>query len=162
MLFFFSTRFASAEDAYPLITYQCDTTTDAILMGNTLLTAEQHKHYPYSDADGSYSPWHMVDIDRSKKYVHISATRKIVKTCILSSGEYTVTIEPQIFSRDLTGRCGEAISAAVTIAHDGIDVQERLPFEDYCLGNAPVITKLKFSAKTGRTKLKRVPKFEFH
>ncbi len=163
-LFLISTHSAGAAGKYPLITYKCDTAADIIQLDNTLLPVSEGKDYPYTDTatEGSYSPWHLVDIDRTTAYTHITAARKIIKTCTLSSGAYTVTIEPQIFSHDPGGRCGETISAAVTIEHDGIDLQERIPFEDYCLGNSPVISRLVLMGKSGRIKIKRIPKFKYN
>ena len=56
---------ALAETFYPLITYKCDTGADIITITNTLLRTEEGKNYSYSDAEGTYSPWDLVDIENS-------------------------------------------------------------------------------------------------
>ena len=153
---------ALAETFYPLITYKCDTGADIITITNTLLRTEEGKNYSYSDAEGTYSPWDLVDIENSGATSRITHTRKIAKSCELSSGKYLTILEPQIFSRDLSGRCGASISAAVTVEYDDIDIQERLPFEDYCHGNAPIITRVTVFGKTSEVKIKRIAKYNFY
>jgi len=153
---------AFAETFYPLITYKCDTDADIITITNSLLQTDEGKNFIYSDTDGTYSPWDLVDIERMGNSNIITNTRKIARACQLSSGEYLTTLEPQIFSRDLSGRCGASISGAVTVEFDGIDIQERLPFEDYCHGNAPIITRVTVFGKTSEVKIKRVPKYDFY
>jgi hypothetical protein len=153
---------AFAETYYPLITYKCDIDADIITITNTLLHTDEGKKFTYSDTDGTYSPWDMVDIEHKNNSSRITRTRKLAKTCKLSSGEYQTTLEPQVFSRDLSGRCGASISGAVTVEFDGIDIQERLPFEDYCHGNAPIITRVTVFGKTSEVKIKRIAKYNFY
>lgn len=153
---------AAAETMYPLITYKCNPGSDIITITNQLLTNDEGKTYHYSDDDGTYSPWSLVEIDRSLPSAKIVNTTKITKLCELSSGTYTVVIEPHLFGNDLSGRCGEALSAAVTITYDGIDILERTPFEDFCKGNAPVIIRVTTFGKTGDVKIKRIPKYKFY
>jgi hypothetical protein len=153
---------SQAETFYPLITYQCNTAANFIKITDVLLHGDNGKNFNYSDADGTYSPWQMVDIenvDGGRKYTH---PRKITKICTLSSGEYTVTIDPQVFSSSLGDHCGDTISAAVTIKHVDDEILERTPFEGFCIGNAPIITQINVSGKTGRVKLKRIPKYMFY
>ena len=85
-----------------------------------------------------------------------------MKTCTLSSGDYTVTIEPQVFSRNLSGTCGASISSAFTVTFDGFDIRERTPFEDYCRGNSPIITRVTVFGKTGEVKIKRIARYKFY
>lgn len=154
---------ASASDAiYPLVTYKCDTEADIITLTNSMLKSEEGAAYKYSDEDGTYSPWNLVEIDRHTERTRIVRTKKIVKHCKLSSGEYTITIEPQVFSRNLSGACGASISSAITVTFDGFDIQERTPFEDYCRGNSPIITRVTVFGKTGEVKFKRLPRYKFY
>jgi len=147
---------------YPLVTYKCDQKADIITLTNSLLKSDEGAAYKYSDENGTYSPWDLVEIDRSTERTRVVRTKKITKTCTLSSGEYTVTIEPQLFSRTLSGTCGASISSAFTVTFDDIDIKERTPFEDFCRGNAPVITRVTVFGKTGDIKMKRVPRFKFY
>jgi len=153
---------AAAETTYPLITYTCNPASDIAIVTNKLLTPEEDKTFNYSDADGTYSPWDMVEIDRSTPQPKIVKTSKLTKICNLSSGAYTITIEPHLFGRDLTGKCGSAISAAVTVTYDGLDILERTPLEDFCKGNAPVIIRVTTFGKIGEVKVKRIPKYKFY
>jgi hypothetical protein len=154
---------ATAADAiYPLVTYKCNPEADIFTLTNSLLKSDEGATYQYSDEDGTYSPWNLVEIDRKSERTSIVRTSKITRSCKLSSGEYTVTLEPQVFSRDLDGTCGASISSAFTITFDGIDIQERTPFEDFCLGNSPIITRVTVFGKTRDVKIKRVPRFTFY
>jgi len=155
-------RTANAETYYPLISYQCDTTADIIKITNSLLPAEKARDFNYSSAEGTYSPWKMVDIETINGTSVITHTREITNNCKLSSGEYMVKLEPQVFSKELTGNCGDSISAAVSVELNGVEIQERLPFEDFCLGNAPVITQVTVLGKTSQVKIKRIPKYRFY
>ena len=153
---------SAAEAIYPLVTYKCDPEADIITLSNSLLKSDEGASYQYSDADGTYSPWDLVEIDRKTERTKIVRTKKIIKKCKLSTGEYTVTIEPHVFSRNLDGACGASISSAFTITYDNFDIRERTPFEDYCRGNSPIITRVTVFGKTSDVKIKRIPRFKFY
>jgi hypothetical protein len=158
----FAASVTAAEAIYPLVTYKCNPEADILTITNSLLKSDEGASYQYSDEDGTFSPWNLVEIDRRSERTRIVRTSKIIRTCKLSSGEYTVTLEPQVFSRDMDGTCGASISSALTISLDGIDIQERTPFEDFCLGNSPIITRVIVFGKTREVKIKRVPRFTFY
>ena len=166
ILFCTTTAYATATSAneadYPLVTYKCDPDADIITLTNSLLKGDEGASYNYSDENGTYSPWDLVEIDRRTARTRIVRTKKIVKTCTLSSGEYIITLEPQVFSRNLSGTCGASISSAFTVSHDGIDIKERTPFESYCRGNSPIITRVTVFGKTGEVKIKRIAKYKFY
>jgi hypothetical protein len=158
-----STSMAFADDRiYPLISYDCDTQADILTITNSLLQPKEDASFKYSDENGTYSPWDMVEIDRKPDHTLIIRSSKIERECRLSSGEYSVTIEPQIFSHDLSGSCGENISGAVTINHNGAELLQRTPFEDFCLGNSPIIVRISVFGKTGEYRIKRIPKYKFY
>jgi len=152
----------ASDTIYPLVTYKCDVNADIITITNSLLKSDEGASFNYSDEDGTYSPWNMVDIDRKTANTRIIRTNKVIKTCTLSSGEYTITLEPQVFSRSLSGTCGASISSAFTITYDEFDIKERTPFEDFCRGNAPIITLLTVFGKTSEVKIKRIPRYKFY
>jgi hypothetical protein len=152
----------AAEKMYPLISYKCDADADIIEITNSLLKNGQGANFKYSDEDGTYSPWDMVEIAQKSDATRIIRTNKITRVCNLSSGDYTIEIEPQVFNKDLNGRCGASISGAVTILHDGIELLERTAFEDYCHGNAPIITRITVFGKTIEYKIKRIAKYKFY
>jgi hypothetical protein len=157
-----ATTVTAADAIYPLVTYKCSPEADILTLTNSLLSNEEGATYQYSDEDGTFSPWNLVEIDRNSERTHIVRTKKITRSCKLSSGEYMLTIEPQVFSRDMNGTCGATISSAFSISFNGIDIQERTPFEDFCRGNAPIITRVTVFGKTGEVKIKRVPRFTFY
>ena len=146
----------------PLITYRCDTESDIIIITNSLLSPEEAKSYDFSDANGTYNPWNLVTVDYYTKKISRNKDSEIVKKCTLSSGEYTTTIEPKIFSSDLNATCGSSISGTVTIEYDGFELMEKSAFENFCLGNAPIITRISVFGKTTEVKVKRIPKYKFY
>jgi len=153
---------SASEAIYPLVTYKCNPEADIITLTNSLLKSDEGASYKYSDEDGTYSPWNLVEIDRRSERTRIVKTKKITKICTLSSGEYTITIEPQVFSRNLKGTCGASISSAFTVTFDKFDIQERTPFEDFCRGNSPIITRVTVFGKTSEVKIKRIPRYKFY
>ena len=144
----------------PQITYDCDSEADVITITNSLLKHDTDT--AAETADDRFSPWDLVEIDRKPDHTTIIRSSKIERRCTLSSGEYKVTIEPQIFNHDLGGQCGDNISGAVTVYHDGVELLERTPFEDYCFGNAPIIIRITVFGKTGEYKITRIPKYKFY
>ncbi len=147
---------------YPLLQYHCDPKADTVVVTNSLLKGDDAKDFRYSDEDGTFSPWDMIEVDRTSAQARIVKKNKIVKTCELSSGTYTITLEPKPFGKTLNGRCGATISASITVSFGGIDVLEKTAFENYCHGNAPVITRVTTFGKTGEVKIKRIPKYKFY
>lgn len=152
----------ATETIYPLVTYKCNPEADIITLTNSLLNNDEGAAFNYSDEDGTYSPWNLVEIDRKAEHTLIVKTKKITRTCTLSSGEYTIILEPQIFSRNLKGTCGATISSAFTVTFDGFDIKERTPFEDYCRGNSPIITRVTVFGKTSEVKTKKIPRYKFY
>jgi len=159
---FYGNSASASEAVYPLVTYKCNADADIITLTNSLLSSKEGASYEYSDEKGTFSPWNLVEIDRRPERTRIVKTKKIVKTCKLSSGEYTITIEPQVFSRNLKGTCGASISSAFTVTFDDYDIKERTPFEDYCRGNSPIITRVTVFGKTGEVKIKRIARYKFY
>ncbi len=154
---------ASAADAvYPLISYKCDTDADILTVTNSLLKGDAGTNFKYSAEEGTYSPWDMVEIARRTDSTRIIKSSKITNSCKLSHGVYTTVLEPQIFSEDLDGQCGDSISGAVTIVFNESDLLERTAFEDHCQGDAPIIVRITVFGKTGEYKIKRIAKYEFY
>lgn len=150
------------ETLYPLIEYSCDQQADIAVVTNSLLKGEQGRNYQYSEELGRYNPWDLVEIDNSGGKARIESERRIEKQCELSSGVYTITLEPRTFGKQLDGRCGASISSSITISFDGIDILEKTAFEDYCHGNSPIIVRVTTFGKTSEVKIKRIPKYKFY
>ncbi|MBL4712236.1 MAG: hypothetical protein JKX75_07020 [Gammaproteobacteria bacterium] len=152
----------ASETIYPVVTYKCDVDADIITLTNSLLIGDAGAAFNYSDAEGTYSPWNLLEIDRSTTRTRIVKTKKIKKTCSLSSGDYTVTIEPEVFNRNLSGTCGASISSAFTVNHYNVIIKQRTPFEDDCRSNAPIITRVTVFGKTSKVKIKRIARSKFY
>ena len=152
----------ATETTYPLITYKCNPEADIITLTNSLINSDEGASYQYSDKNGTYSPWDLVEINNKTEGTRILRTKKIINQCELSSGEYTITLEPQVFNRNLDENCGASISSAFTVSHDDIDIQQRTPFEDHCRGNSPIITRVTVFGKTGEVKIKRIARSKFY
>ena len=152
----------ATETTYPLVTYKCNPEADIITLTNSLINSDEGAGYQYSDKKGTYSPWDLVEINHNTARTRIVRTKKIINQCVLSSGKYTITLEPQVFNRNLDETCGASISSAFTVSHDDIDIQQRTPFEDYCRGNSPIITRVTVFGKTGEVKIKRIPRSKFY
>lgn len=162
MLIWISPALSETKGTNPLITYRCDTESDIIIITNSLLSPDEAKTYDFSDASGTYNPWDLVTIDSAFHKISRHSKSRIVKKCTLSSGEYTTTIEPKIFSSDMSSACGNSISGTVTIEFDGFEIMEKSAFENFCLGNAPIITRISVFGKTTEVKVKRIPKYKFY
>ena len=152
----------AVERIYPLITFKCDTEADVLTITNSLLKGEAGAEFNFAREEGAYSPWDMVTIAHRSDSTRIIKSTKATNRCHLSSGEYVVILEPQIFSKDLDSRCGEMISGAVTVVHQGTEILERTAFEEFCHGTVPVITRVTVFGKTAEYKIKRIPKSKFY
>ena len=162
-LLYASTAQAVADDSFnPKLTYNCDRENDRVVVTNSLLKGGDAASFRYSDADGTYNPWDLVTIDSASSRPRIIERSRLVKQCELSSGVYTITLEPHTFGSYLDGRCGAMISSAITVSLDGIDILEKTSFEAYCHGNSPVIVKVTTHGASAEVEIKRMPKHRFY
>ena len=152
----------AVEKAYPMIKVECDRQADVLTITNTLLKGETGANFKFSAADGTYSVWDMVEVAHQTDTTRIIKSSKTSTTCVLSSGEYNVVLEPQIFSNDVDSRCRETISGAVTVRRDGLEVLGRTAFEEYCHGDRPIITRITVFGETGDYKIKHIAKDLFY
>ena len=150
------------ETVYPLITTQCDAEANVLTITHSLLKSDQGDVSDYTAADGTYSLWDMVTVAHKTDSTRIIKSTKATRRCKLSSGDYTVILEPQVFSKDLGSQCGAMISGAVTVIHDGSEILERTAFEENCDDEAPIITRITVFGKTAEYKIKRIPKSRFY
>ncbi len=153
---------AANETTYPLVTYKCNVEDDIVTLTNSLLKNDEATTFKYSDEDGTYSPWDLIEIEQRTTSTRIVRTKKITKVCKLSSGEYTITLEPKVFNQNLSGTCGSSISSIFTVSYGGFNIQSPTPFENYCLGNSPIITRVTVFGKTGKVKIKRISRYKFY
>ena len=156
------TAVRAADSVYPLITTKCDAEANVLTITHSLLKSHDGKAPDYAAADGTYSLWDMVTVAHETDSTRIIKSTKATRRCRLSSGEYTVILEPQIFSEDLESQCGAMISGAVTVTHEGNEILERTAFEENCDDKTPIITRITVFGKTTDYKIKRIPKSKFY
>jgi len=152
----------AAEISYPLVTYKCNVEDDTIVLTNSMLDKNEGPTFKYSDEAGTFSPWNLVEIERTATRDRVVRTKTITRHCMLSSGKYTITLEPKVFSKNFSGPCGKSISSFFTVTNDGYNIKGRMPFENYCRGNAPIISRVTVFGKTSEVKLKRIPRYKFY
>lgn len=153
---------ARAEVPYPIITVECNKQDDVLKIKNEVKWGKAGKDFPFSAKDGTYNPWDWVDIVKMGNYRHVKQVKSVELSCELSMGRYKVILEPKIFNPNYNGSCGDHLSATVTIFYGTSYVVDKLPFESFCLGNAPVIRGVKVFGDTGTHKIYKVPKSRFY
>jgi hypothetical protein len=156
------TAVRAADSVYPQITTKCDAEANVLTITHSLLKSDNGEAPDYTTADGTYSLWDMVTVAHETDSTRIIKSTKATRRCELSSGEYTVILEPKIFSEDLESRCGAMISGAVTITRNGHEILEHTAFEENCNDKTPIITRITVFGKTAEYKIKRIPKSKFY
>lgn len=144
--------------AYPVITVQCDEQNDVLKIKNEVKWNEEGKQFPFSAVQGTYNPWDWVRIDATRT---VEPSGQLELACQLNNNLYKLVLRPRIFNQNYDGKCGNRLSADVTVFRGGAVVIENQPLEEYCFGNAPVIRGIKVMGKSGEVKYLKVPKHKF-
>lgn len=154
---------ALADTMYPVITYICDAKADVIKIKNEVKWNEEGEAVKYTDGDemAIFNPWDWVSIDDRPPRKLVRESQTIEKTCQLSSGIYKVIFEPHIFNVNALAKCGDRLSAKVTILRGGSMLLERQPLEEFCHGNAPVLRGVKVFGDSGKVKLYKIARHKF-
>jgi hypothetical protein len=158
-ILFVSTPYALADWWEPVIRYACDRNKGTLHISNT---GQYNQAFPFSATDGTYSPWALVTYADPPYNATIAGTQSIQKTCRLNKHSYRVLLEPQVFNYNRLGRCGAAISGAVTLYRGRALLLKRTAFEQDCHDNLPVITTVEVNGKTGIVTLHTVEKQKFY
>ena len=155
---------AWADTMYPVITYLCDSQADVIKIKNEVKWNEEGQAVQYSDAEASgvYNPWNWVNIEDRPPRKLVSETKQIEKSCQLSSGIYKVILQPYIFNVNALAKCGDQISARVTVLRGGSILIDKKPLQEFCHGNAPIIRGIKVMGDSGEVKIYEVPRHKFY
>ncbi|MCW8855115.1 MAG: hypothetical protein OQK76_05680 [Gammaproteobacteria bacterium] len=155
---------ALADTMYPVITYTCDSKADVIKIKNEVKWNEEGQAVEYKDGDdlAVYNPWNWVSIENKPPRKLIRQSQIIEKSCQLSSGIYKVLIQPHIFNVNALAKCGDQISAKVTVLRGGTILQDKLAMQEFCHGNAPIIRGIKIFGDTGKIKIYSVPRHKFY
>jgi hypothetical protein len=153
---------AMAEDiAYPIITVTCDDANDVLKIKNEVKWNEAGKNFPFSEQDGTYNPWDWVKISVLKDTQTLIPQKELELSCQLSNNLYKIVLKPKIFNHNYTAKCGNRLSAIVTVFRGGSILVEDKALEEFCLGNSPVIRGIKVFGKSGQVKYYRIARHKF-
>lgn len=153
---------AMAEDvAYPIITITCDDENDVLKIKNEVKWNDAGKLFAFSEEDGTYNPWDWVKITAVSGQQTIIEKKTPELSCQLSNNLYKIVLKPKIFNHNYTGKCGNRLSAVVTVFRGGSIIVDEKALEEFCHGNAPVIRGIKVLGKSGQVKYYKIAKYKF-
>jgi hypothetical protein len=152
---------ASAEDNRRIITYNCDTANDQIIIEYLCCGDETFEALTNKKVSNAWYPWDLVTADKSGN--HIIKTKKIIKTCVLSDGKYKITIGPEPGNWNLQGEHGGDLSAWVEISKNGKKVIHKIMEDNWDWGsNKRIVSKIIFKAKKPQPNIIEVTLDEFY
>ena len=153
---------AMAEDiAYPIITITCDDENDVLKIKNEVKWNDAGKHFSFSVQQGTYNPWDWVKISEINSQPTIIEQKNPELSCQLSNNLYKIVLKPKIFNHNYAGKCGNRLSAIVTVFRGGSIIVNEQPLEEFCHGNAPIIRGIKVFGKSGQVKYYKIAKYKF-
>jgi len=162
-LFSFYGKLVLAEDmAYPIITITCDDKNDVLKIKNEVKWNEAGRDFPFTAENGTYNPWDWVRISDANSQKTIIEKKELELACQLSNNLYKIVLKPKIFNPNYTGKCGNRLSATVTVFRGGSLIIDNKPLEEFCLGNAPVIRGIKVFGKSGQVKYYKIARYKFY
>lgn len=153
---------ATANQAYPVITYTCDKSADVLKIKNEVKWGDEGKNFKFSDAAGLYSPWDWVEMEDKGKRRLVRQKKSVELICELSQFTYKVVLKPKLFNPNYFGQCGKRISVKVSIYAGEKVLLRNQALESFCHGNAKVIKGIKVFGDNGRLKLYKIAKHKFH
>ena len=122
--FIISLTNASAEDIRRIVSYNCDTANDQIIIEYLCCGNEKFDELMDKKVSNAWYLWDLVTVDKSQK--NIIKVKQIVKTCVLSDGKYKITIGPEPGNWNIQGEEGAAMSAWVKISKNGKEVIRKI------------------------------------
>ena len=153
---------AFADHAYPVITYTCDQKADVLKIKNEIKWGEAGKNFKFSEADGTYNPWDWVEMEDRGKRRLVRQKKSVELICELSGISYKVILEPKLFNPNYFAKCGNKISAKVSIYMGENMLLEKKALEEFCHGNAPIIRGIKVFGAKRKLKLYKIAKHKFY
>lgn len=161
LLSFCASSVVAEEIAYPIITVTCDDQNDVLKIKNEVKWNDAGKMFPFSAADGTYNPWDWVKISAINSQQTVIEQKELELSCQLSNNLYKIVLKPKIFNPNYAGKCGNRLSATVTVFRGGSIIINDQPLEEFCLGNAPIIRGIKVFGKSGQVKYYKIAKYKF-
>jgi len=154
--------YASADRAWPIITFTCDQVKNEVKIKNEVKWGEAGKNFPFNEEQGTYNPWELVNIvDRGERRL-VSARSKLELKCKLGPTKYTFVVKPKIFNPNFKGKCGDRLSVKVSVHKNSSTLLEDKDMESFCHGNAPILRGIKVFGQGSRVKLYKVPRSRFY
>ena len=151
----------ASDIAYPIITVTCDDAGDVLKIKNEVKWNDAGKHFAFSVKEGTYNPWDWVKISSINDSQTVIEDKELELSCQLSNNLYKIVLKPKIFNHSYTGKCGDRISAIVTVFRGGSIIVDDKPMEEFCHGNAPIIRGIKVFGKSGQVKYYKIAKYKF-
>lgn len=134
---------ARADPFFKLVRYVCDRDQDAIVISYHGTFAEDSdipNPLMVAGEQDAWDPWDLVQTDETRWV--ITAVSTVERRCLLSDGEYVVTIAPRPGNRNINGNCGAWVTAAVKVERAQQELSN-LQFERSCNPpRYPVVTRL--------------------
>jgi hypothetical protein len=109
---------ASAEDDRRIVSYNCDTANDQIIVEYLCCGNEKFNELKDKKLSNVWYPWDLVTTNKSL----IIKVKEIIRTCVLSDGKYKVTIGPEPGNWNILGEEGASMAAWVKISKNGKEV----------------------------------------
>lgn len=150
------------ERAYPIITYTCDKNKDVLKIKNEVKWGASGKDFAFSESNGTYNPWQWVEFEERSGRTLVRQSKSVELICKLSGTVYRVVLEPKLFNPDFNGKCGDKLSAKVSVYMDDAALFENKVLEKFCRGNAKVIRGVKVFGKKRKAKFYEIAKHKFY
>jgi len=107
----------------------------------------------YAFDSNTYDPWSLVQISDSPEKTIIIGTSHRDHYCRFRSVTIRVRIEPEVFNGNVLGRCGAAISAAVTVFRGNRRILNRYAFQTDCHDPKEPVAEIRVDARTGHIQM---------
>jgi hypothetical protein len=140
--------YVRADQVQPAVWVECNASSDAVLIHYL----EVSSNHVFAPKEGFFDPWALVTIKDDGDRTTIVRTMYAEYSCRLPSGVVRVRVEPYVFNSNVLGRCGAAISAAVTAFRGQRVLMPRYAFETDCLRPTQPVYEIRIEGKSGRVR----------
>jgi len=153
---------AEADRAWPILTFTCDKAKNEVKLKNEVIWGKAGEKFPFSAEQGTYNPWDLVNIVERGPRKLVSEKTQLNLRCRLSKSEYTIVIKPKIFNPNFYGKCGDRLSAKVSIYNGAAELISDKDMEKFCHGNSPVLRGIKVKGSNSKVKLYEIARSRFY
>lgn len=149
---------ARADHLGTVVRYNCDRSNDQIVIEYIGGVNEAFDELMKNKGANAWYPWDLVTVDRSQQ--RIVKTKTILRSCILSDGEYKIAIGPEPGNWNIQGQLGARMSAWVEISKNGKQILRKI-LEDVW-HDQPIVSKIVLKAKEKRPAIIEVNEGDFY